>query len=128
MLSISILGIVLVAMMLIVVGGIGFALGSAFTAKQRNYVDQPTNSPPLERDPSNPYAPTSVGGRQTSSFAGCAIAIAFLFFVGISLLIVVLATYFVSASSTPQTAPRPPAPVPATQPVLQPQSPPTSSS
>lgn len=127
MLSISILGIFLVAALLIVVGVAAFALGVAFTSKRRSYVENETNDPPLVRDPSNPYAPTRIGGRPASSLSGGAIAIAILSFIGISLLTVAFAIYFLRATSTVKSAPMPPAPIPATQPVLQPQPPPTNS-
>ena len=105
----------------------GFSLGVVVTliavSGRRTFVEQPPGDPPLARDSSNPYEPTSVGvGRTSRSLNGCAITIAVVAFVGISLLIVA-GTIFYARTSTVKTAP----PVPTTPPpFLQPQSPPAN--
>ncbi len=94
----------------------GLSLGVVFTlialSGGRRVADQPSNDPPLVRDSSNPYEPSSVGvGRASRSLNGCAIAIAVLAFVGICLL-ALAATIFYARTSTVKTAP--PVLVPAT--------------
>jgi hypothetical protein len=105
----------------------GISLGVVFTlialSSRRTIAEHPPIDPPLVSDSSNPYEPSSVQFvRPSRPLNGCAIAIAVLGIVGISLLTFAALLFFARTSSV-KTAP-PPVNGPATAPVLLP---PTSS-
>lgn len=105
---------------------IGFVVGVAVTLllhrKQRLASSDIANSPVTQRDPNNPYEPSTVGLRAANGTNGCAIALAFLFIAAMSL-IVFVAIYLFAAARVVKAVPSPPTP-PRT--VVQPSQTPTT--